>query len=154
MQFVEIKGSVFKKFEKNNLFQMSNSGMYIYVGLSVQNMFLIRCVNLVVCVNLWNGLVEMKKVFLMSSRFVIFFSIISRSLPPIHTTDSFVDDSVGHVDRNRLQWEKNNILSWTVVPSQMIYSRSVFKKINTFGPKIEATVLWSAVCKVFIFHVA
>lgn len=28
MQFVEIKGSVFKKFEKNNLFQMSNSGMY------------------------------------------------------------------------------------------------------------------------------
>lgn len=25
-QFVEIKGSVFKKFEKNNLFQMSNSG--------------------------------------------------------------------------------------------------------------------------------
>lgn len=27
-QFVEIKGSVFKKFEKNNLFQMSNSGMY------------------------------------------------------------------------------------------------------------------------------
>lgn len=24
--FVEIKGSVFKKFEKNNLFQMSNSG--------------------------------------------------------------------------------------------------------------------------------
>lgn len=26
LQFVEIKGSVFKKFEKNNLFQMSNSG--------------------------------------------------------------------------------------------------------------------------------
>lgn len=26
VQFVEIKGSVFKKFEKNNLFQMSNSG--------------------------------------------------------------------------------------------------------------------------------
>ncbi|XP_031675509.1 transmembrane anterior posterior transformation protein 1 homolog [Oncorhynchus kisutch] len=28
--FVEIKGSVFKKFEKNNLFQMSNSGEYSY----------------------------------------------------------------------------------------------------------------------------
>ncbi|KAK2115534.1 Transmembrane anterior posterior transformation protein 1 [Saguinus oedipus] len=28
LYFVEIKGSVFKKFEKNNLFQMSNSGMY------------------------------------------------------------------------------------------------------------------------------
>lgn len=27
-QFVEIKGSVFKKFEKNNLFQMSNSGKW------------------------------------------------------------------------------------------------------------------------------
>ena len=31
MQFVEIKGSVFKKFEKNNLFQMSNSGKTINV---------------------------------------------------------------------------------------------------------------------------
>lgn len=28
VQFVEIKGSVFKKFEKNNLFQMSNSGKW------------------------------------------------------------------------------------------------------------------------------
>ena len=28
LQFVEIKGSVFKKFEKNNLFQMSNSGAW------------------------------------------------------------------------------------------------------------------------------
>ncbi len=30
-QFVEIKGSVFKKFGKNNLFQMSNSGKIINV---------------------------------------------------------------------------------------------------------------------------
>lgn len=29
LQFVEIKGSVFKKFEKNNLFQMSNSGKFV-----------------------------------------------------------------------------------------------------------------------------
>ncbi|KAB0403596.1 hypothetical protein E2I00_005737 [Balaenoptera physalus] len=32
--FVEIKGSVFKKFEKNNLFQMSNSGMYNQILLA------------------------------------------------------------------------------------------------------------------------
>lgn len=31
LQFVEIKGSVFKKFGKNNLFQMSNSGKIINV---------------------------------------------------------------------------------------------------------------------------
>ena len=29
-QFVELKGSVFKKFEKNNLFQMACSGMLKY----------------------------------------------------------------------------------------------------------------------------
>lgn len=31
-QFVEIKGSVFKKFEKENLFQLSCSGRLEYVG--------------------------------------------------------------------------------------------------------------------------
>lgn len=30
-QFIEIKGSVFKKFGKNNLFQMSNSGKKLLV---------------------------------------------------------------------------------------------------------------------------
>jgi hypothetical protein len=30
-QFVEIKGSVFKKFEKENLFQLSCSGNLIYI---------------------------------------------------------------------------------------------------------------------------
>lgn len=30
-QFIEIKGSVFKKFGKNNLFQMSNSGKILHV---------------------------------------------------------------------------------------------------------------------------
>ena len=29
--FVELKGSVFKKFEQNNLFQMSCSGTYMYM---------------------------------------------------------------------------------------------------------------------------
>ncbi len=30
-QFVEIKGSVFKKFEKDNLFQITCAGMYINI---------------------------------------------------------------------------------------------------------------------------
>ncbi|MED6272724.1 hypothetical protein CHARACLAT_033402 [Characodon lateralis] len=33
--FVEIKGSVFKKFEKNNLFQMSNSGKFFIIPLNI-----------------------------------------------------------------------------------------------------------------------
>lgn len=37
MQFVEIKGSVFKKFEKNNLFQMSNSGKWVHAHDESQN---------------------------------------------------------------------------------------------------------------------
>lgn len=33
-QFIEIKGSVFKKFGKNNLFQMSNSGKKVFLYIN------------------------------------------------------------------------------------------------------------------------
>lgn len=35
-QFVEIKGSVFKKFEKDNLFQITCAGLLIYFTTSQQ----------------------------------------------------------------------------------------------------------------------
>lgn len=39
LKFVEIKGSVFKKFEKNNLFQMSNSGRFKYAYLYINGKY-------------------------------------------------------------------------------------------------------------------
>ena len=39
-QFVELKGNVFKKFDENNLFQMSSSGNYCHFVITITSMVL------------------------------------------------------------------------------------------------------------------